>query len=94
LDGGALLAVLEDFALEPLPICILYPSRELPGPARKALIESLVARPPPASFTCVRLADSSRCWHGTVLACRHVAPPDVEARFGAGVAQEAVRDAR
>ena len=47
---GVLVPLLEDFAIEPLPVCIVYPSREHLSPARRALIEFLVERIDPTTF--------------------------------------------
>lgn len=49
-DSGELVAVLEGFAIEPLPVCIVYPSRELVSPAKRVLIDYLVENLRPESF--------------------------------------------
>ena len=49
-DSGELRLLLQEFTVEPLPICIIYPGRELLSPARRALIDHLVERVEPSSF--------------------------------------------
>jgi DNA-binding transcriptional LysR family regulator len=50
IDSGQFVSLLRDFTIEPLPICITYPSRELLTPARRALIDHLMARAQTDSF--------------------------------------------
>jgi len=47
---GELLPLLGAFMPEPLPICVVYPSRQLLGPAKRLLIDHLVDRMEPNPF--------------------------------------------
>lgn len=49
-ENGDLVALLRKFAIEPLPVCIVYPSRELLSPAKRALIDYLIERIEPRAF--------------------------------------------
>jgi LysR family transcriptional regulator for bpeEF and oprC len=48
--SGELSLLLGEFMPEPLPICIIYPSRQFLSPAKRTLIDHLVERVEPGSF--------------------------------------------
>lgn len=50
INSGELTVLLKKFTLEPLPICIIYPSRQLLSPAKRALIDHLMTRVQPHAF--------------------------------------------
>lgn len=50
INNGELTPLLQRFTPEPLPICIIYPSRQLLSPATRALIEHLMKRVQPHAF--------------------------------------------
>jgi len=50
IGSGELSPLLGAFMPEPLPICIIYPSRQLLSPAKRVLIDHLVERAEPGSF--------------------------------------------
>lgn len=48
--SGALVPLLQKFTIEPLPVCLVYPGRELLSPAKRALIDHLMERIEPRAF--------------------------------------------
>jgi LysR family transcriptional regulator for bpeEF and oprC len=50
IDGDRLTLLLEEFQAEPLPICIIYPSRQLLSPAKRVLIDHLMECAQPHAF--------------------------------------------
>ena len=51
--GGKLVALLGDFMPEALPICLVYPSRQLLSPSKRLFIDHLLERVEPHAFAAI-----------------------------------------